>query len=87
MFKVLLDISLKLKQLRNYAVETTMCVKSADKKHYKKLNYKHIINEVKKEFESTYSWFQEGISNATIKKHVDSFNAIILKNKKVDGDI
>ena len=86
-FKVLLDVCLKLNWLRNCAVETTMCVKSADRKHYKKLNYKHIINEVKKEFESTYSLFQEGITNATIKKHVDSFNAIVLKNKKVDGDI
>ena len=53
-FKVLLDISLKLNCLRNCTVETTMHVKSADGKHYKKLNYKHIIREVKEEFESTY---------------------------------
>ena len=73
--------------MRNYAVETTMCVKSADRKHYNKLNYKHIISEVKKEFESTCSLVQAGIANATIKEHVDSFNAIVLKNKKVDGGI
>ena len=54
---------------------------------YKKLNYKHIISEVKKEFESTYSFVQTGIANSAIKKHVDSFNAFIaLKNKKVDGE-
>jgi len=64
-----------------------MCVKSADRKHYNKLNYKHIISEVKKEFESSYSLVQAGIANSAIKKHVDSFNAIVLKNKKVDGDI
>ena len=32
-FKVLLDVCLTLNWLRNCAVETTMCVKSADRKH------------------------------------------------------
>ena len=43
-FNVLLDISSKLNDLRNYAVETTYLIKKSDEKHYKKINYKTIIN-------------------------------------------
>ena len=86
-FKVLLDISLKLNELRNCAVEITSLIKSADGKHYEKLNFKHVIGKVKEEFKDYYSCIQVGIAGATIKKHVDSFNAyIVLKNMKVDGE-
>ena len=38
-FNVLVDVSLKLNDLRNCAVKTTSLVKSSDGKHYKKINY------------------------------------------------
>ena len=60
--------------------------KDSDGKHYKKTNYISIIGEVKTKFNKEYSIIQTSISNATIKKHVESFNAFIaLKNNKIDG--
>ncbi|MBQ6444072.1 MAG: hypothetical protein IJJ11_05245 [Methanosphaera sp.] len=41
-YNVLVDISLKLNYLRNCAVEKTPFVKSTDKKHFKKINFKSI---------------------------------------------
>lgn len=86
-YNVLCDVSLKLNDLRNCAVETTRSVKSSDGKHYRKLNYKSVISKVKKEFKDKYSGVQAHIAGATIKKHVDSFNAYIaLRNKRIDQE-
>ena len=83
-YNVLVDISLKLNSLRNCAVEKTPFVKSTDKKHFKKINFKPIINKVKEEFKMEYSFLQAHLANAAIKKHVESFNSYVeLKNKKL----
>jgi len=85
-YNVLVDISLKLNEMRNFAVENTPLVKSSDGKHYKKINFKSIISRVKKEHKSEYSQIQSSMSDAAIKKHVDSFNGFVeLKNLKIDG--
>ena len=86
-YDVLVDISLKLNDLRNCAVEKTPFVKSSDEKHYMKINFKQVIGNVKKEFGSIYSLIQAGVAGAAIKKHVDSFNGFVaLKNKSIDGE-
>ena len=86
-YNVLVDISLKLNSLRNCAVEKTPFVKSTDRKHFKKINFKSIISKVKEEFKMEYSFLQAHLANATIKKHVESFNGYVeLKNKKIDGE-
>ena len=46
-YDVLVDVSSKLNELRNCAVETTKMVKASDGKHYKKTNYISIIDQVK----------------------------------------
>jgi len=85
-YNVLVDISLKLNEIRNFAVENTPLVKSSDGKHYKKINFKSIISHVKKEYKSEYSKIQASMADAAIKKHVDSFNGSVeLKNLKIDG--
>ena len=85
-YNVLVDISLKLNEIRNFAVENTPLVKSSDGKHYKKINFKSIISRVKKKYKSEYSNIQSSMSDAAIKKHVDSFNGFVeLKNLKIDG--
>ena len=86
-FNVLVDISLKLTDLRNCAVERTTLIKSSDGKHYKKINFKPVISEVKEEFKGKFSDIQAHIAGASIKKHVDSFNGYIeLLNKKIDNE-
>ena len=45
-FNVLCDVSLRLNDLRNCAIETTGCVKSSDGKHFRKVNYKSVISKV-----------------------------------------
>ena len=86
-FNVLVDISSKLNDLRNYAVETTYLIKKSDEKHYKKINYKTIINKVKSKYDDVYSFIQAHLANAAIKKHVGSFNGYIaLLNKKIDNE-
>lgn len=86
-YNVLVDISLKLNSLRNCAVEKTPFVKSTDRKHFKKINFKSIISKVKEEFKMEYSFVQAHLANAAIKKHVESFNSYVeLKNKKIDGE-
>ena len=85
-YDVLVDVSSKLNELRNCAVETTKMFKSSDGRHYEKTNYKSIISRVKTEFKKEYSITQASISNAVIKKHVESFNSCVaLTNKKIDG--
>ena len=85
-YDVLVDVSSKLNELRNCAVETTKMFKASDGRHYEKTNYKSIISRVKTEFKEKYSITQASISNAVIKKHVESFNSYIaLTNKKIDG--
>ena len=85
-YDVLVDVSSKLNELRNCAVETTKMFKASDGRHYEKTNYKSIISRVKTEFKKEYSITQASISNAVIKKHVESFNSYIaLTNKKIDG--
>ena len=85
-YDVLVDVSSKLNELRNCAVETTKMFKASDGRHYKKTNYKSIISRVKTEFKEKYSITEASISNAVIKKHVESFNSYIaLTNKKIDG--
>ena len=62
-----------------------MLVKSSDEIHYKKINFKSVIGNVKNEFKEKYSLVQAHIADRTIKKHVESFNAYVeLKNKKID---
>ena len=86
-YNVLCDVSLKLNDLRNCAVETTRSIKSSDGKHYRKVNYKSVISKVKEEFKGKFSGVQAHIAGATIKKHVDSFNAYIaLRNKRIDQE-
>ena len=86
-FNVLVDISSKLNDLRNYAVETTYLIKKSDEKHYKKINYKTIINKVKSKYDDVYSFIQAHLANAAIKKHVGSFNGYVaLLNKKIDNE-
>lgn len=86
-FNVLGDISLKLNKLRNCAVELTSLIKASDGIHYKKINYKAIISEVKNKFNNTYVGIQAHIANAAIKKHVDSFNGFVeLMNKIIDQE-
>ena len=85
-YDVLVDVSSKLNELRNCAVEITKMFKASDGRHYEKTNYKSIISRVKTEFKKEYSITQASISNAVIKKHVESFNSYIaLTNKKIDG--
>ena len=85
-YDVLVDVSSNLNELRNCAVETTKMFKASDGRHYEKTNYKSIISRVKTEFKKEYSITQSSISNAVIKKHVESFNSYIaLTNKKIDG--
>ena len=85
-YDVLVDVSSKLNELRNCTVETTKMFKASDGRHYEKTNYKSIISRVKTEFKKEYSITQASISNAVIKKHVESFNSYIaLTNKKIDG--
>ena len=57
-YNVLCDVSLRLNDLRNCAVETTQCVKSSDGKHYRKVNYKSVIGKVKKEFNDKFLVFR-----------------------------
>ena len=76
-FNVLVDISLKLNDLRNYAVETTYLVKKDDDKHFKKINFKSVISKVKSEYNDNYLFVQAHLANAAIKKHVESFNGYI----------
>jgi hypothetical protein len=84
-YKVLCDVSLRLNELRNCAVEKTKCFKSSDGKHFRKVNYMSVISKVKEEFKDKFSGLQAHIAGATIKKHVDSFNSYIaLRNKKID---
>ncbi len=86
-YNVLVDVCLKLNDLRNCAVEKTPFVKSSDGKHFNKINFKQVIGNVKKEFKDKYSLIQAGVADAAIKKHVDSFNGFVaLKNKSVDGE-
>ena len=85
-YDVLVDVSSKLNELRNCAVEITKMFKASDGRHYEKTNYKSIISRVKTEFKKEYSITQASISNAVIKKHVESFNSCVaLTNKKIDG--
>lgn len=85
-FKVLVDVSLKLNDLRNCAVETTHLIKDADGKHFKQINFKSIISNVKSEFNSQFCDVQAHLAGCAVKKHVESFNSYIaLKNKKIDG--
>ena len=85
-YDVLVDVSSNLNELRNCAVETTKMFKASDGRHYEKTNYKSIISRVKTEFKKEYSITQSSISNAVIKKLVESFNSYIaLTNKKIDG--
>jgi len=84
-YNVLMDISLKLNDLRNCAVEMTHLYKSSDGKHYKKINFKSVISVVKKRFKCEYSFIQAHVADACIRKHVESFNAYVeLMNKKID---
>ena len=86
-FNVLCDVSLRLNDLRNCAIETTGCVKSSDGKHFRKVNYKSVISKVKKEFKGKFSGVQAHIAGATIKNHAESFNSYIaLRNKKIDQE-
>ena len=79
----LVDISLKLNDLRNYAVETIYLIKKSVEKHYKKINYKTIINKVKSKYDDVYFFIQAHLANAAIKKHVGSFNGyVVLLNIK-----
>ena len=85
-FNVLTDISLKLNDLRNCALDMTGLYKSQDGGHYKKINFKSVISSVKKRFNKGYSFIQAHIANACIKKHVESFNGYVkLMNKKIEG--
>ena len=84
-FNVLLDISKRLNDLRNCAVDMTCLYKSGDGEHYNKINYKSVISGVKKMFEDEYSLIQAHMGNTAIKKHVESFNSYVeLMNKKID---
>ena len=86
-YDVLVDVSSKLNELRNCAVEITKMFKASDGRHYEKTNYKSIISRVKTEFKKEYSITQSSISNAVIKKLVESFNSCVaLTNKKIDGN-
>ena len=86
-FNVLVDISLKLNDLRNCAIKTTKLDKCADDKHFKQLNFKSIITKVKTEFSKDYSLIQAHIANNVIKKHVESFNSYVaLTNKSIDNE-
>ena len=85
-FDVLVDVSLKLNDLRNCAVESTYLIKKNDNTHYRKIDYKSIIKKVKSEFSDVYSFVQAHLANAAIHKHADSFNGYIaLLNKKIDN--
>jgi len=82
-FNVLVDISLKLNDLRNYGVETIYLIKKSIEKLYKKINYKTNINKVKSKYDDVYSFIQANLANAAIKKHVDFFNGyVVLLNIK-----
>ena len=84
-FNVLVDVSLMLNDLRNCAVDKTILVKSSDEIHYKKINFKSVIGNVKNEFKEKYSLVQAHIVDRAIKKHIESFNAYVeLKNKIID---
>ena len=86
-FDVLVDVSLKLNDLRNCVVESTYLIKKNDNTHYKKINYKSIIKKVKSEFSDVYSFVQAHLANVAIHKHVDSFNGYVaLLNKKIDNE-
>lgn len=54
-YDVLVDVSSKLNELRNCAVEITKMFKASDGRHYEKTNYKSIISRVKTEFNKKYS--------------------------------
>ena len=47
-FNVLVDISKRLSDLRNCALDMTGLYKSRDGKHYKRINFKSVISGVKK---------------------------------------
>ena len=84
-FNVLVDVSLKINDLRNCAVDKTHLIKSSDGKHYEKINYKSVIGDVNSEFREKYSLIQAHIANSSIKQHVESFNSFVeLKNKQID---
>jgi len=85
-FNVLIDISKRLSDLRNCALDMTGLYKSLDGKHYKRINFKSVISGVKKRFKDEYSFIQAHIANAAIKKHVESFNGYVeLRNMQIDG--
>ena len=84
-FNVLVDVSLKINDLRNCAVDKSRLIKSSDGKHYEKINYKSVIGDVKSEFREKCSLIQVHIANSSIKQHVESFNSFVeLKNKQID---
>ena len=86
-YNVLVDVCLKINDIRNCAVELTPLVKSDDDVHYDDLNFISIISRFKKEYRTEYSYVQAGVADAAIKKHVDSFNGFVaLKNKSIDGE-
>ena len=86
-YNVLVDVCLKINDIRNCAVELTQLVKSDDDVHYNDLNFIPIIGRFKKEYRTEYSYVQAGVADAAIKKHVDSFNGFVaLKNKSIDDE-
>lgn len=86
-YNVLVDVSLKINDLRNCAVDKSYLVKSSDGKHYEKINYQSVIKEVKNEFREKYSLIQAHLANGAIKQHVESFNSfVVLKNKVIDKE-
>jgi len=85
-FNVLVDISKRLNDLRNCALNMTGLYKTKNDEYYKKINFKSVISGVKKRFKDEYSLIQAHIANTGIKKHVESFNGYVeLMNKKIDG--
>lgn len=66
-FNVLLDISYRLNDLRNCAVETTYLFKTDDGIHYGKNDYKLISTQVKNKFNMKYSVFQAYLANSAIR--------------------
>ena len=86
-YEVLMDVSGKCNEIRNCAVEKTHLYKADDGIHYKKVDYRSISTTVKNSYPEIYSLVQAHIADATIKKHVESFNAyVVLLNRKIDGE-
>ena len=78
-----MDVSLKLNDLRNCAVDMTHLYKSSDGVHFQKINFKPIISKVKEEFNSKYVQVQAHLANSAICKHVGSFNSYVAHRIKV----